>query len=106
LGLSYFLSIATIYVRDIQPFWGIFSHSLLFISPVFWKLENVNGTVLTQIHSINPLGQIIELTHHFAIYGDLPPLNDFVYTALIVLGILFTGYAIFNRLESKIMERI
>jgi ABC-type polysaccharide/polyol phosphate export permease len=90
----------------LQSFWGIFSHSLLFISPVFWKLENVSGTILTQIHAINPLGQIIEITHHLAIYGEIPSSNEILYTTLFVLGILFSGYAIFNKLESKIMERI
>jgi len=35
LGLSYLLSITSVYVRDIQPLWAVFTHSLLFISPVF-----------------------------------------------------------------------
>jgi len=105
LGLSYLLSIAVAFSRDIQHIWNILVHTLLFISPIFWKIENVDG-VLLQIHKFNPLGQIIEIGHVLVINGDIPPLNDLLYTSLFVFSIFFTGYFVFQKFENRIMEQL
>ena len=105
LGFSYLLSIINVFVRDIQNIWIIISHSLLFISPIFWHLKDVEG-VLLQIHSINPLGQIIEIAHSLVIYGEIPPISDWIYTTIFVFAIFFFGFAVFHRLENKITEEL
>ena len=103
LGLSYILSIITVYVRDVQYFWVIFAHSLLFISPVFWRLNNVEG-ILLQVQQINPLGQLIEISHKLVIDGQIPPFNEWLYTTFFVLAIFFFGYFVINKFENKITE--
>ncbi len=105
LGLSYLLSIATVFVRDIQNIWGILVHTLIFISPIFWYLKDVSGIIL-EIHKINPLGQIIELTHKLVIDGQIPPLSEWLYTSVFVLGILFFGYFVFSKYEERIVEEL
>ena len=103
LGMSYILSIINVYVRDIQSFWAIAVHALFFMSPIFWYLKDVNGILLI-IQSINPVGQIIELTHKIVVFGEIPPINDWLYTTMFVLAILFLGFAIFKKYENKIIE--
>jgi len=105
LGLSYFLSIIAVYVRDIQNFWAIFSHALLFISPIFWRVDEIGGFLL-QIHKINPLGQIIEITHMLVIEKQVPTSNDLLYTTSIILGIFFVGFFIFYKFKNKITEEL
>jgi len=105
LGLSYILSIATVFVRDIQLIWIIFSHTLLFISPIFWYLENVDGILLI-IQKINPIGQLIEIAHALVIYKEIPPLSDWLYTLVYVLVIFFVGYFIFRKFEDRITEEL
>jgi len=105
LGLTYLLSIVTVYVRDVQIMWGIFVHSLLFISPIFWHVEEVKG-ILIQIQSINPLGQLIEITHKLVIDGEIPPLNEWLYTTVFILAIFFFGYFVFHKFEDKITEKL
>ena len=105
LGVCYILSIAYIYVRDIQPVWVVISYALLFITPIFWYVSEVDGILLT-IHSINPLGQVIELTHNVIVFGIIPPLLDWVYTTSIIFGIFFVSYFIFHKLEKNIVEII
>jgi len=58
LGLSYIFSIITVYARDIQIMWPIFVHGLLFVSPIIWRLDQVDG-ILLHIQTVNPLGQLI-----------------------------------------------
>ena len=103
LGLSYILSIITVYVRDVQYFWVIFAHSLLFVSPVFWRLNNVEG-ILLQVQQINPLGQLIEISHKLVIDGQIPPFNEWLYTTIFVLAIFFFCYFVFHKFENKITE--
>ena len=105
LGLSYLLSIVNIYARDIQHIWAIFVHALLFVSPIFWYLENVDG-ILFEIQKINPLGQLIEIAHQLVILNQIPPLQDWLYTATFVFGIFFFGYMIFRRYENKAIEEL
>jgi len=105
LGLSYMLSIVNIIVRDIQHLWGIFVHALLFLSPIFWRLDNVEG-ILLQIQKVNPLGQLIEIAHKLVINSEIPPLADWLYTTIFVLAIFFIGFLVFHKFEDKIVEEL
>ncbi len=105
LGLSLLLSVLTVLVKDIQLLWPIFTHTLLFVSPIFWYVDKTEG-ILLKIQSINPLGQLIEIAHKLVIDGKIPPLNDWLYTTILILGILFTGYLIFHKLQEQIVEEL
>ena len=105
LGLSYFLTIINVFVKDVVPLWTIFVHALLFISPIFWRIDDVDG-ILLQIQSINPLGQLIEISHKLVINGQIPPLSDWAYTTLYVFVIFFLGYFVFHKFENKIVEEL
>ena len=105
LGLSYILSIVTIYANDIQHLWNIFVHSLLFVSPIFWEVDKVGGFLLL-VQQINPLGQLIEISHKLVINQTIPPLNDWLYTTSLVFAIFFIGYAFFTKFQGKIMEEL
>lgn len=103
LGLSFLLSVVNVYVRDISNIWGILVHTLLFVSPIFWNPEDVDG-ILLQIHKINPLGQLIDISHKLVIDGQIPTINDWAYTTLFIFGILALGYFVFHRLQDKVVE--
>ncbi len=103
LGLSFLLSVVNVYVRDISNIWGILVHTLLFVSPIFWNPKDVDG-ILLQIHKINPLGQLIDISHKLVIDGEIPPINDWAYTTLFIFGIFALGYFVFHRLQHKAVE--
>jgi lipopolysaccharide transport system permease protein len=105
LGMSYLLSILYIFIRDTQPVWTVISYALIFVSPIFWYLSEVEG-ILLEIHKINVLGQIIELGHKVIVFGQVPPLNEWVYTSAFVVGILIVGFGLFKKFENKVAERV
>lgn len=105
LGMSYLLSIISVYIRDIQTIWGVVVTALFFVSPIFWYLKDAEGILLT-IHSINPFGQLVEITHKIAVFGEIPTLSDWLYTTMFVFAILIFGYAIFRKFENKILEEL
>jgi len=59
-----------------------------------------------KIQQINPLGQLIEIAHKLVIDGQIPPLNDWLYTTAFVFGILLIGYLIFYLLKERIVEEL
>jgi len=103
LGLSYILSLFTVFVRDIQLFWSIFAQTLLFISPVFWYVSEVQGILLT-IQSINPLGQLIEIAHKLVVLNQIPSLMEWITPIVYAFSIFLIGYITFHKLERKIAE--
>ncbi|HUS50076.1 MAG TPA: ABC transporter permease [Candidatus Paceibacterota bacterium] len=105
LGFSYLLSIANVFMKDIQPIWAVVVQTLLFISPIFWYLKDVNELLLN-IHLINPIGQLIEINHKIILLGEIPPLIDWLYTSAFVFGILFLGFAVFRKNQQKIIEAL
>jgi len=104
-GVSYILSILYVFVRDVQHLWQVLVYALLFLSPIFWYTSDVDG-ILLEIHKINPIGQIIELSHNIVVFGEIPPLTDWLYTSSIILGIFFFGYALFQKYEQKAVENL
>jgi len=106
LGLSYLLSIIFVFVRDINPLWGVAVYALLFLSPIFWYLDVVEGSILVSIQQINPFGQIIELAHKVIVFGQIPQMEEWLYTTIFVFAILFFSFSIFQRLEKGVVEQI
>lgn len=105
LGVSYFLSILNVYFKDIQPIWGITVHALFFLTPIFWYIDEADEFLLN-VHRFNPVGQIIELGHNIVVFGKMPPLNDWLYASIFTISIFFIGYAVFQKLQSKIAEEL
>ncbi|MDH3824248.1 MAG: ABC transporter permease [Nitrosopumilus sp.] len=105
LGISYILSVLYVYVKDIQPFWTIFVYALLFVSPIFWYTSEVDG-ILLNIQQINPFGQLVEMAHKIIVFNENPSLLEWISTTIIIFGILFVGFIMFKKLESKIVEQL
>ena len=105
MGLSYLLSVLSIFLRDIQPIWGVIVHAVFFISPIFWYVDNVDG-ILLDILQFNPPGLIIDLAHKVAVFGEIPPLSDWLYITTFVLAIFFFGFFIFKKYENRIAEEL
>ena len=103
LGISFLLSVVNVYIRDISNIWAILIHTLLFVSPIFWRLEEADG-ILLQIHKINPLGQLIDISHKLVIDGQIPPLYDWIYTTLFIFGIFALGFFVFHKLQDRVVE--
>lgn len=104
LGLTFILSIVSIYIRDIQPIWAIILQAVFFASPIFWYLADISNSTLLFIQHINPIGQIIEIAHKLIIFNDYPSLTEWLLVTGEILLILLIGYFIFKKYENKIVE--
>jgi len=105
LGLSYLLSILFVYVRDIQSIWIVLILAMFFVSPIFWYVDDANE-ILLSIHAVNPLGQLIELAHKVVVFGEIPPLIDWIYASGLVAIVFIIGYGLFQKYEKYALEEM
>jgi homopolymeric O-antigen transport system permease protein len=103
LGLSFMLSVANVYFRDLEHIWGIVLQAGFFLAPVFLSMDLYPPPV-RQILIFNPITLMIDMAHNIVLYGHLPSIGAFGYLAVTSLAILGLGYMVFKKFESKAIE--
>lgn len=96
LGVSWFLSALTVYIRDIAQVTGLLTTILLFISSVFFPLSALPARYQLVIY-LNPLALIISESRKALVYGQSPDWLIFVLTSSIGLLIAITGFWWFQK---------
>ena len=96
LGLSYFISSTTVFIRDLSQIMGVLVTVLLFLSPIFYPLDAVPELVRPLLY-LNPLTVPISEFRNLVIWGKLPDLVVMsCYTAVSVIIFSF-GWWWFQR---------
>lgn len=102
-GVSFILSIAYIYLRDLIHIWGVTMQLGFFLTPIFYPASLIPyKTILT----LNPLYHIIEIFRSIMIHGEIPPLYHFLLACLFSFSILIIGLYIFNKTKDKIIDKL
>ncbi|WP_028749547.1 ABC transporter permease [Rhizobium mesoamericanum] len=78
LGIGWLLSAAAVVVRDIGQLTGMISHTLLFLTPIFYSVETAPPPI-QHLLAANPLTFIVNQFRAVMFYGSLP---DFAGMAL------------------------
>jgi len=97
LGIGWLLSAAAVIVRDIGQLTGMISHTLLFLTPIFYNVETA-PPLLQSLLSANPLTFVVNQFRAVLFYGSLP---DFLGMAL-----YFAGASIFAWLSSLAFAKL
>jgi lipopolysaccharide transport system permease protein len=105
LGTSLALAALDVYFRDIQYIWALILQAGFFATPIIYPLT-VFPEPLFRILSYNPLAQIIYLGRDVTIYAKAPNLASLSYVIVVAIIVLFIGYWIFMRLESRFAEEV
>lgn len=103
LGVSLPLSVLNVYYRDVQFIWGIITHAGFFAVPIFYTLDMLPENI-RQLIMLNPMAQLIEMAHNVSLYGTLPSSQDLLYTIGVISLVFLVGYAIFRKMEGRIVE--
>lgn len=96
VGLSWFLSAAGVYLRDISHVTGVFSSLLLFLSPVFYPADALPEQFRFWL-GINPLTYFIEESRAVLIFGHLPKGDAWLVAMAIGLLLAWGGFVWFQR---------
>jgi len=104
-GISLIISVLMIHIRDFQTLWGIVTLSLIFITPVFWYVDDM-PTDIANIFLLNPLALLMEMAHESIIFNEIPTTFEFSYAIGSTIAILFVGYFLFKKTEKKLVENL
>lgn len=96
VGVAFVLSALTVYLRDLAQVTGFMATLLLFLSPVFYPLEQAPAAWRHWL-LFNPLTVPIEATRALLVHGRLPdPVPWLIHAAVCVLA-LWMGWWLFQR---------
>ncbi|MBO1770699.1 ABC transporter permease [Agrococcus sp. TF02-05] len=118
MGIAMLLSVASIYFRDIQHLWSIFSQMWMYASGVMFSVELVRGAEerlasqygldlpLVTLFQLNPAERFLEAYRNI-LYDFAVPSWDIWLTLLCwSVGSLIVGKLVFDRLARNIVEEI
>lgn len=104
-GLAMIMTVSTVYFRDLQHVVGIFMQALLFLTPVFYKPESLEGRVSWLI-ALNPLTQFVELFRAPIYLGIFPDILVFFKAAVFAVLSLIIGFWVFRKNEYNVAFRL
>ncbi len=105
-GIGFVLGLLHCFATDIEHIWRIVSRLFLFVTPIFYSLENITPGFSKVIYWANPVTPFL-IAFRQLIGGVLPfePLN-YLYCLILGCAILSVGYFTFVIFENKAIERI
>lgn len=104
-GIGLVTSVISVYFRDLLHIITILMQALVFLSPVYYKPDNLGATVQWLIE-LNPLTQFIELFRG-PIFNATFPANEFYFQAIIYAALsLSVGIWFFNKHEHRVTFRM
>ncbi len=107
IGFSLILSALTVYFRDIQHLYGVLLTVWMYLTPIIYPMELVQGNSLieTIIHC-NPLYYYVDYFRDVVMYNTLPTLADNLICISIAIGTLLIGALIFSKAQKKFILHI
>lgn len=105
VGISLLLSVLNVYFRDIKFIWQVIMQAGFFLTPIIYTLDMFPESI-RYLLELNPMAQIIMITHDVSIYGLLPSANSVIYIITITAIIFLIGCAVFRIKSAKIVEEL
>ena len=96
LGLTWFLSAISVFVRDVPSIMSPVAMMLMFLSSVFFPVSSVSPRV-QWLFNFNPLAVLIEQARGAILYGRWPDVLPLAILVAISLAIAVGGYCFFMR---------
>ena len=105
IGLGLIVSSLNVYYRDISNGMHIITFSIIFITPCFYRLQDVSNTVQT-IVKFNPISYYTESLHQIMYYSTFPTTIELSVCFIGSIIMTFLGLLIFKKLERKFAEKL
>lgn len=96
LGVSWFLSSAGVFIRDIAHLMAFIMQILMYLSPVFYSLSMLPESV-QKVLFINPLTFTIEQARNLIIFGQLPQWTSLGVYFIVSICVAFLGFFWFQK---------
>lgn len=100
-GLGLFLAQFNVFFRDIQYIYKAFTTAWMYLTPLFYPIENLPGGIQIIIKALNPAYYYIAQARDMVLYGNVPGPRIFWGGWLWAFVMLFIGVWSFHKSKDK-----
>ena len=101
LGISLFLAAATVFFRDIQYLWGVFTSMWMYLTPLFYPVNIIPEEYRWAYMNLNPMYRYIEQFRDIVLHAKAPDFNSMLVGFIVALGFLILGAWYFNKKQDE-----
>ncbi|WP_424765379.1 ABC transporter permease [Necropsobacter rosorum] len=101
LGISLFLAAFTVFFRDIQYLWGVFTTMWMYMTPIFYPTSIIPERFLAWYKGLNPMYWYIEQFRDIILYTKMPHPESIMIGCSIALVSLILGTWYFNKKQDE-----
>ena len=106
VGIALFLSALNVFYRDTASIMETMMLAWFFLTPIFYRIEDVFPAYSRLMYILNPLASIIAAYRDILYYGTMSNLDFFSRTAVTALVVLVLGYLFFIRSSRSFSESL
>lgn len=103
IGLSWIFSSINVYMRDVQHIIGLIMTAWFFFTPIFYSTDIIPPKALTLL-KLNPMYYVIDGYRYTLLAGELPPIGNLIYLAVISTLVFGLGGMVFRKLKPGFAE--
>ena len=100
VGLSLFLAAATVFFRDIEHLYGVFTTAWMYLTPVFYPMEMLPD-FMVKVMSFNPLYHYILYFRALILGNHIPDLRSNLVCISFSVLMLIVGAVFFKKSQDK-----
>lgn len=104
-GLSLPLSVLNVKFRDTQFIWAVILQMGFFLTPIFYKFD-ILPEFAQRILYFSPMVHIVNMARDVTIYNTIPSIESIQITIATTLLIFAVGYAIFRKIQVRVIEEL
>ena len=97
LGMSWFIAVLGVYVRDLSQFMGVLVTILLFLGPIVYPFSAIPDYLQPYVLWLNPLTIIVEQLRAVVLFGQFPDWQLLGIYSIFAFLMLFLGAWFFKR---------
>jgi ABC-type polysaccharide/polyol phosphate export permease len=105
LGMSFILSTATVFYRDVRHITEIFLMLLFWLTPVVYEIQTIPETLRSVVY-LNPATYFIMPYQDVLYRGKFPSIENLLTLTLLTLFVLSVGYTLFSFLKFRFAEEV
>lgn len=98
MGIGMILSALSVYFRDITHLYGVVTLAWMYLTPIFYPVSALPEEIIPVVQG-NPVYSYVTFFREIVLYGTVPELAIWLKCALISLGALVVGLAVFRKMQ-------
>ena len=101
LGLGFILSASTVFFRDIQYLWGVFTSIWMYLTPIIYPVSIISQEYRWWYDNLNPMVNYVEQFRNVILNSQSLSMESLSQGFIISIILLLVGIWFFNRKENE-----